>query len=254
MKRSLFVASCVLLVSGLLSSCQKEDKDVVQLARELTSELQQIKDPTSADAHADRVAALYKRFQNANARVFALNTTALQRGADDDADHQGAQYTAALDELAREVGRVRASFPGTDEGGDAVDRNRLLIAIGAVAGEKTKAARHAYGENYLHDETGAHETPGNFPEYYGSEKLRDALSYSVNLSEVSNTKFDSAEDVPEIPEASNLTDDDVEAAAAAKGGDAAAASADEDDAADSEPAADDDDLGGGDSDDGDDDF
>lgn len=235
MKRSLLVASCVLLVSGLLSSCQKEDKDIVQLANELTAELQRIKDPTSANARAERVEVLNKRFQDASARVFALNGTALERGADSDADHQGAAYAAALKELAREIGRVRASFPGKDSGGDNVDRERLLIAIGAVAGEKTAAERKAYGESYLQDESNTHDTPGNFPEYYGSDKLRAALSYRTNLNTFSNMKFDSAADVPAIPSASSDTDEDVEAAAAKAEAEAAAA---DDSGADDTPADD----------------
>ena len=236
MKRSLLVASCVLLVSGLLSSCQKEDKDIVQLAQELTAELQQIKDPASANARAERVAALNKRFQDASARVAALNSTSLVRGADADDDHRGASYAAALKSLAVEVGRVRASFPGSDEG-DGVDRERLLVTIGAVAGEKTAADRKAYGENYLQDEAPGHETPGNFPEYYGSEKLRDALAYRTNLSTFSNMKFDSAEDVPAIPAVSEAAADAADEAKAED--DSAAASDDTEPAAgDTEPAAD----------------
>lgn len=236
MKRSLLVASCVLLVSGLLSSCQKEDKDIVQLAQELTAELQQIKDPASADARAARVAALNKRFQDAGARVAALNSTSLARGADADADHSGASYAAALKDLAREVGRVRASFPGTDSG-DGVDPERLLIAIGAVAGEKSAADRKSYGESYLQDENAGHETPGNFPEYYGSDKLREALSYRTNLSTFSNMKFDSAEDVPSIPAVAEAPAGDAEAPAADDSADDSAP-ADADDSADDSSAAD----------------
>ena len=198
MKRSLLVASCVLLVSGLLSSCQKEDKNIVQLADELTAELQQIVDPASANAHAKRVAVLNKRFQDASVRVLALNDTSLARGANDDDDHQGEDYAVALKNLAREMGRVRASFPGGDDGGNSVNRERLLIAIGAVAG-KTGAACKEYGEEYMHDETGAHETPGNFPEYYGCDALREALSYTANLADSSSFKFDGDEDVPAVP-------------------------------------------------------
>lgn len=232
MKRSLIVASCALLLSCFLSSCQKEEKDIVQLTRELTSELQQIKDPTSADAHAERVAVLNKRFQNASVRVLALNSTSLVRGADEDKDHAGASYAEALQELAREIGRVRASFPGGGSG-STVDRDRLLIAIGAVAGQKGAAARKAYGEKYMHDETGANETPGNFPEYYGSEKLREALEYRADIN-ASCFKFDSADDVPALPAAVNATDEDAEAQGDEDGGSAAA---DTDDAADDTSAS-----------------
>lgn len=244
MKRSLIVASCLFLASGLLTSCQKEEKNIVELTQELTAELQKISDTATADAYAERVKVLNKRYQDASVRVFALKDTALARGADD-GDHEGASYSAALKDLARELGRVRASFPAASSD-SKVDPDRLLIAVGAATGEKDPAKCKQIGLRFLHDETGAHETPGNFPEYYGSQKLRDALAYKASASEVSFTKWDGDEDVPKLPEPGEVKQP-------AASGDSAAA--DEDDEKPAKPAAgsskddddDDDDAGDDDS-------
>lgn len=198
MKHSHYVATCVLLASALLSSCQKEDKSALQLAHELTAELQQITDLPSANAHAARVGVLNKRFQDASVRVLALNKTALHRSADS-GEHEGASYAEALTNLAKQIGRVRASYPAGSHDG-AVDPERLLLAIGAANGGDTAERRREIGLSFVHDMTGAHEIPGAFPEYYGSIKLQDALSYRANVATTSNMKFDDAGDVPVIPE------------------------------------------------------
>lgn len=238
MKHSLYVASCVLLASAFLSSCQKEDKSAYELARELTAELQQITDLQSANAHAARVEVLNKRFQNASVRVLALNTTALCRSADSSDEHVGARYAEALKELAKEIGRVRASYPTTTHDG-AVDPERLLIAVGAANGGDTPERCKEIGLSHVHDETNAHEIPGAFPECYGSIKLHDALAYQANAATASNVKFDSAADVPAIPavgaadDAAPAAADDADSAdttaAATEEDDTTAAAADEDD-------------------------
>ena len=231
MKRSLYVASCVLLASAFLSSCQKEDKSALDLAHELTAELQQITDLPTANAHAARVEALNKRFQDASVRVLALNATALRRSADE-GEHKGASYADALKALAKEIGRVRASYPTTTHDG-AVDRDRLLLAIGAANGGDTADRRKEIGLSFVHDDTGAHEIPGTFPEYYGSAKLQEALAYRANAATASNVKFDSAADVPAIPSVGAVAEEESPSAAA---GDDAPAAEDKDDA-DSTPAA-----------------
>ena len=237
MKRTLLVATCALLVSALFSSCQKEDKSIIELTQELTSELQQITDLPSANARAARVSVLNKRFQDASVRVLALNSTSLQRGADGDDGHQGASYASALKALAREVGRVRASYPSTSHDGE-VDRDKLLMAIGAANGESDPEKCKEVGLSFVQDDTGTHETPGNFPEYYGSEKLRAALSYRADVGSVSNLKFDDAADVPAVPAVSAAVAEDTDGGADQGG--------DDDDSA---PAADDDDSSAADDDD-----
>lgn len=235
MKPSLYVASCVLLASAFLSSCQKENKSAVDLARELTAELQQITDLPSANAHAARVEVLNKRYQNASVRVLALNETALHRSVDA-GDHEGASYAEAIKALAKEIGRVRASFPCTSFDG-AVDQERLLLAIGSANGGDTVDRRREIGLSFVHDETSAHEIPGSFPEYYGSTKLQEALSYRANVATSSNVKFDSAADVPAIPSVDSAEPGAAEPSSA-ESDDAASSAADDDD-----PAADDDDAG-----------
>lgn len=197
MKRSLYVASCVLLASAFLSSCQKEDKSALDLARDLTAELQQITDLSTANAHAARVEVLNKRYQDASVRVLALNETALCRSADS-GEHEGASYSEALKALAKEIGRVRASFPSTSYDGE-VDRQRLLLSIGSANGGDSPDRNKEIGESFVQDLTGAHEIPGAFPEYYGCAALRSALEYRANVAATSNLKFDSAADVPALP-------------------------------------------------------
>ena len=242
MKRSLYVASCVLLASAFLSSCQKEDKSALDLAHELTAELQQITDLPTANAHAARVEALNKRFQNASVRVLALNETALCRSADK-GEHEGASYADALKALAKEIGRVRASYPSTSHDG-AVDPERLLQAIGSANGGDTAERRKEIGLSFVHDDTGAHEIPGTFPEFYGSSKLQSALSYRANVATTSNVKFDSSEDVPAIPSVSAVAEEE-----AAPAGDDAPAAAEEDDTTTPAAADEDDDDAAGEDDD-----
>ena len=207
MKRTIFAASCAVLAALVLGSCQKENKSVVELARELTTELQAITDAASADSHAARVAVLNKRFENARVRVLALNDTALQRSAESDFDSIGTDYAAATKALAREIGRVRASFPTSASDGD-VDQDRLLIAIAEAQGAKgTPDELKEAGRRYMQDTDNPHETPGTFPEYYGSEKLREALSYHASVTQVNNMKFEGAEDVPAVPAVSREPQD-----------------------------------------------
>ena len=137
MKRHIIAASCVVLAATVLSSCQKEDKSVVDLANELTAELQQVTDPATANAHAARVKVLNQRLQNASVRVLALNDTALLRGAGADEAAPGSDYAKALSELAREVGRVRASYPAAAD--EEPDNAKLLIAIRTMFRESCRS-------------------------------------------------------------------------------------------------------------------
>lgn len=228
MKRSLYVASCALLASLFFTSCQKEDKNVVELTQELTAELQMITDLPSANARAARVSVLNKRFQDASARVLALSATSLRRGADD-SDHEGESYAKALKDLAREVGRVRAGFPSLSHDGE-VDRDKLVLFIGQAKGEKSAAKCKEIGLGYVHDETGGHEWDNRLNEYFGSDKLREALEYTAKVTTVSSF---SSEDVPPVPEVAATPAADDDAAA----GDTEAET-DGDAAADSTPAGD----------------
>lgn len=198
MKRHLIAASCIALAAAFLTSCQKEDKSVVELANELTAELQQINDSATANAHAARVKVLNQRFQDASVRVLALNDTSLLRGAGADDSAPGSDYAKALSDLAREVGRVRASYPSTD--GDEVDPKKLLQGIAVAQGKTgTPDELEEAGESFMKDENTPHDVPGEIPEYFSSESLKAALTYKANVTEVSNLKFDSADDVPTLP-------------------------------------------------------
>ncbi len=248
MKRFLLIPSFAFAALSTLTSCQKEEMTALELTRELTSELQKVTDYRTAEAAAPRVAVLNKRMQNASVRPFALNETALTRSAAADAEgSEGAAYAEALAQLAAEIGRVQASTPVATADGD-IDRDKLVLAVGAANGSEVSAPaaeRKKAGLTYIHDTTGTHTTPGNFAEFYGSEKLREALDYKADAAAVPMTKMDGEEDVPAIPAAAELPEEEetpADDAAAdeepADGASEESATADEEPSAtDEEPAA-----------------
>ncbi len=228
MKRFLLFPTCALMALSTLTSCQKEEKTALELSQELTAELQKVVSYKTAEAAAPRVEALNKRFQNAGARVFAVGGSALSRSAGD-SGHEGDAYAESLAKLAREVGRIRASMPVATADGE-VDRDRLVLAVGAAngAGDAASAAeRKEKGVAYMHGDTETSETPGNFAEYYGSAKLKEALEFTVDPGKATD-------EVVEIPESVNVEDEEMPADAPAAEEPAA-----EEDAADDESAADD---------------
>lgn len=223
MKRFLLIPSFAFLALSALTSCQKEEKTALELTQELTAELQKVTDYRTAEAAAPRVEVLNKRMRNAGARAFALNDPALTRSMIDSEGSEGAAYAEALAQLAAEVGRIQASAPVDSEG--AVDRDRLMMAIGSVSGSSPDAPagdRKKAGVAYINDTTSTHDTPGSLGEYYGSEKLRAALSYKADPASFALTKMDSDEDVPAIPAAVEVPEEEIPA--------------DEEPAADDEPA------------------
>lgn len=170
---------------------------MVELANDLTHELQEITDSASAEDHAERVAVLNKRFLNASARAFAINGTPILKGADG-SDSPGDAYAEALKNLAREIGRVRASFPSATHDGD-VDEKLLFIAIAKAQGANgTPDELRDAGMRYMQDtDNESHSTiPGErLPAYYGSDKLKDALEVPDDIQVGS---FDSSP-VPSVP-------------------------------------------------------
>ncbi len=200
MKRFLLIPSCALLALSVLTSCQKEEKSALELTQELTAELQKVTDYRTAEAAAPRVEALNKRLQDATVRTVALNGTALLRSDNGDA---GAAFADATAKLSREVGRVLSSVPVTTADGE-IDRDRLIESTGVAAGVEpgaSRSARKAAGEKFLmHDADKSHEQPPVFAECYGSAKLKEALAYKADPASAPIMKFDSASDVPAIPE------------------------------------------------------
>lgn len=226
MKRLFLIPSCALMALSCLTSCQKEEKTALELSQELTAELQKVVSFKTAEAAAPRVEALNKRFQNAGARVFAVGGSALSRSAGE-SGHEGDAYAESLAKLAREVGRIRASMPVTSSDGE-VDRDRLVLAVGAAngAGDAASAAeRKEKGVAYMHGETESSETPGNFAEYYGSSKLKEALEFTVEPGKATD-------EVVEIPESVTVEEEEMPA-------DAPAAEEEEPAATEEEPATDD---------------
>lgn len=238
MKRFLLIPSLAFLAVSTLTSCQKEEKTALELTQELTAELQKISDYRTAEAAAPRVEVLNKRMQNAGVRAFAANDPALTRSMIDAEGSEGAAYSEALAQLAAEIGRIQASAPTGEDG--EIDRTSLILAVGAANGSAPDAAagdRQKAGMAYIKDTTSTHETPGTLPEYYGSDKLREALSYKADPTSVPLTKMDTDEDVPAIPAAVEVEEEEVptyteEEPAADDSSDAPAT-------ADEEPSADD---------------
>ncbi len=252
MKRFLFIASCAFLTAGLFSSCQKEEKSVLDLAKDLTSELQKVTDLKTADSIAPRVQVLNKRLQDATVRPFAASATSLQRSGDEDSPGQeGAALQDALKALAKEVGRVQASLPVSTYDGD-VDRDKLILAVGAAngAGDSAPASRRkSVGTTHMKGESPKNETPGTFSEFYGSTKLAEALAYTAEPGNIG--AFDMEEEPAPVPAAAPIAEEEEEPAAAdeapaddsSAAGDEESASPDSEstDSADSAPAVEDED-------------
>ncbi len=238
MKRFLLIPSCALLALSALTSCQKEEKSALELTQELTAELQKVTDYRTAEALAPRVEALNKRLQDATVRTVALNSTALLRSDNGDG---GAAFADATAKLAREVGRVRSSVPVTTYDGE-IDQDRLIESTGVASGVEpgaSRSARKTAGQKFIkHDADKSHEAPPEFAECYGSDKLKQALGYKADPASAPIMKFDSASDVPAIPEAAVPAEE--EPAADEPVADEEDVAADEPAAADEEePAADD---------------
>lgn len=220
MKDFLFVPACAILAVSVLASCQREDKSVTTLAKELTAELQTVTDYKTAEAAAPRVKVLYKRLEDAMARTCTLNTNALRRSVGAEG-READELVQALEGLARELGRVQASIPVTSYDGE-VDRDLLVLAVGAsVPGGgqlDPEATRKEAGLNYLHEErVKDNAEPPPFAECYGSEALQEALAYTVKPSEVSVFRFDSSADLEAVPDKKPVDEsadavDDVEPA------------------------------------------
>jgi len=173
------------------------------------------------------VEALNKRYQNASVRVFSMGGNAL-------VNSDAAAYSDATCRLARQIGRVRASKPVSEYDGEVVD-SLLVRTVGANSGaaaDATPQEQVEAGAKYIYNaEDQNANNPPNFAECYGSAKLKAALDYVASPAEFPMTRFDKAEDCPEIPESASVEAeeevtipvpaDDREAAAEEEGGEEA---------------------------------
>ncbi len=204
MKRFLLIPSCALMALGVLTSCQKEEKSAVELAEELTAELQKVTNYKSAEAAAPRVEAINKRFQNASVRVFSMGGNAL-------VNSEAAAYSDAVCRLARQVGRVRASKPVSSYDGEVVDV-LLVRTVGAnsvSSADATPQEQVEAGARFIFNDNDQNaNNPPSFAECYGSSKLKAALDYVASIEEYPMTRFDKDEDRPEIPDAVTVEPDD----------------------------------------------
>ncbi len=242
MKRFLFTPVCALFAMVSFTSCQKEDMNAVDLARELTTELQKVVDYKTAQAAAPRVKVINQRYQDASVRLFALNESALLKAA-----ATTDQYVDAVQLLYKEIGRIRGSKPVTDYAAD-VDGDQILMAIGqnrasephSLPDGDSLAAGQAYMKN---DDNKSHETPGEIAEYYGSNELGDALAYIAEPSKFPITHNDSEAPTP-IPAPGSA--DDMEDEESTEGSEAGDEETDEeasdDESSDDSSASDEDEL------------
>lgn len=209
MKKLLLIPGCALLALGVLTSCQKEDKTAQQLADELTAELQKVTDYKTAEAAAPRVEVLNKRFQDASVRTFSLGSNALT-----DSSVNG--YAESCGNLAKEIGRVQASKPVKEADGE-VDEALLIQAVGVGAGAEASAPakeRTAKGKAYLQNENNKdNNNMPDVPACYGSKALAAALKYTADVADFPMTRMDSDGDVPAIPAAVEVAEDEEPAAA-----------------------------------------
>ncbi len=195
MKHFLFTPVCAIVALVSLNSCQNEDKSATELTTELTAELQKVVSYETAQIAAPRVEVLNKRFQDALVRVFAANGTPLLASAARPSD-----LAEALGYLGKEMGRVKSSKPTADYA-SPIDRETLLVAIGRNQSDKPAldaAKSLEVGEEYFKkDDDKSSETPGNLAEYYGSDALGSALSYTADTGV---GLFAFGEELVEVPE------------------------------------------------------
>ncbi len=203
MKRFLLPPVCALLALVSLTSCQKEDMNATDLARDLTAELQKVVNYKTAQEAAARVKVINQRYQDASVRLFALNESSLLKAAASPDQHVDAVLL-----LSKEIGRIRGSKPVTDYAAD-VDGNEILMAIGqnrasephTLADADSLAAGEAYMKN---DDNKTHETPGEIIAYYGSADLQEAIEYIAPATKFPLTHNDEAEPTPIPAEGGDL--------------------------------------------------
>ena len=101
----------------------------MKLAQELTAELQSVTSKSQADASAERVKVLYERFINSLNRPLTGDGSALYKSCGDkETDPRSEEFAKALQALAKEIGRVRASKP-VPEFDQPVDDQILYAAV-----------------------------------------------------------------------------------------------------------------------------
>ena len=104
MKQFFLIPTCALVAAVTVTSCQREEKSCVELATELTIILKKVNDYESAEAAAPAVKVYMERLSAALGRPVAHGGSALYKS-------ESGELKNALEELARQIARVRASYP-----------------------------------------------------------------------------------------------------------------------------------------------
>ena len=203
----------------------------MKLAQELTAELQSVTSKSQADASAERVKVLYERFINSLNRPLTGDGSALYKSCGDkETDPRSEEFAKALQALAKEIGRVRASkpVPEFDQPVDdqilyaAVEKHRHLTQperprknYGEASAEEIEVVKqHSDLAGGIADENkqrwlnntlyGSTESEGEefkeltmFDECYGSTAMQEALAYK---STPSQQELFSAPEAPAAPE------------------------------------------------------
>lgn len=275
MKRFFSIASALCAAATLLTSCQKEEDSTLKLAQELTEELQSVVNKSQADASAERVKVLYERFINSLNRPMTGDGSALYKSCGNpETDPRSEEFAKALQALAKEIGRVRASkpVPSYDQPVDdqilytAVEKHRHLTQperprknYGEASAEEIEVVQQhsdlAGGiadenkQRWLHNTLyGSTDSDGEefkeltmFDECYGSTAMQEALAYKTTPSKQELFSAPEAPAAPEKKEAQPEPEPETAEAPALTGLNSDSSSSDDDeDSGDSDSSSDDD--------------
>ncbi|MGN0875302.1 MAG: hypothetical protein ACI4OZ_08965 [Akkermansia sp.] len=275
MKRFFSIASALCAAATLLTSCQKEEESTLKLAQELTEELQSVVNKSQADASAERVKVLYERFINSLNRPMTGDGSALYKSCGNpETDPRSEEFAKALQALAKEIGRVRASkpVPSYDQPVDdqilytAVEKHRHLTQperprknYGEASAEEIEVVQqHSDLAGGIADENkqrwmnntlyGSTDSDGEefkeltmFDECYGSTAMQEALAYKTTPSKQELFSAPEAPAAPEKKEAQPEPEPETAEAPALTGLDSGSSSSDdEEDSGDSDSGSDDD--------------
>lgn len=275
MKRFFSIASALCAAATLLTSCQKEEESTLKLAQELTEELQSVVNKSQADASAERVKVLYERFINSLNRPMTGDGSALYKSCGNpETDPRSEEFAKALQALAKEIGRVRASkpVPSYDQPVDdqilytSVEKHRHLTQperprknYGEASAEEIEVVQqHSDLAGGIADENkqrwmnntlyGSTDSDGEefkeltmFDECYGSTAMQEALAYKTTPSKQELFSAPEAPAAPEKKEAQPEPEPETAEAPALTGLDSGSSSSDdEEDSGDSDSGSDDD--------------
>ena len=136
MKQFFLIPTCALVAAVTVTSCQREEKSCVELATELTTILKKVNDYESAEAAAPAVKVYMERLSAALGRPVAHGGSALYKS-------ESGELKSALEDLAREIARVRASYPEQMAAAEKAAAKKAAQEAKLKAKEEAQKAREA---------------------------------------------------------------------------------------------------------------